>query len=340
MHKNDAVGAINNRPYRRVFGFLVRLFLSVALLVWILSRIDLTKTWEALKGADPWLMSAAFLIFIATNVIIFFRWRVFIKALDLKCNTFDGARWFLIGLFCNLFLPTSVGGDVVKGMGLAKATGQNPKVFASIVLDRLAGFSGIVITACVSFAFGRAVVQDSSVLMSIALMTAVSVLLAVTLFSRRIFYWVASVFVFWPRLKNALMEWHDDILLMRGKQLQGLETVGLSILAQLVLAFEFYVTAKAMHQEIGLVYFVIFSPLVCVATSLPSIGGLGVREVGWVYLLSKVGVHQGVAVGLSLLNFFFMVLVGLCGGIFYVATLSGRRLQRGQAGPGLGRPIA
>ncbi|MBI3314981.1 MAG: flippase-like domain-containing protein [Candidatus Omnitrophica bacterium] len=317
--------------------FLARFGLSVALLGWILSRIDLTKTWQALKGADPWLMAAAFLIFISTNIIIFFRWKVFVKALDLRCDTFNGARWFLIGLFCNLFLPTSVGGDVVKGMGLAKATGQNPKVFASIVLDRLAGFSGIVVTACVSFAFGRAVVQDSSVLASIALMTAVSMLLAVTLFSRRIFYWVAAAFAFWPRLKKGLMELHDDIVLMRGKQVQGLETVGLSVLAQLVLAFEFYVTAKAMHQQIPLVYFVIFSPLVCVATSLPSIGGLGVREVGWVYLLSKVGVHQGVAVGLSLLNFFFMVLVGIFGGFFYVATLSGRRLQHHQASPGVGR---
>ncbi len=320
--------------------FLLRFGLSAALLGWILHGIDLTKTWQALKGADPWLMSAAFLIFIATNIIIFCRWMVFARALDLKCDTFNGARWFLIGLFCNLFLPTSVGGDVVKGMGLAKATGQNPKVFASIVLDRLAGFSGIVVTACVSFAFGRAVVQDSSVLMSIVLMTAVSVLLAVTLFSRRIFYWVASAFVFWPRLKNALMEWHDDILLMRGKQAQGLETVGLSILAQLVLAFEFYVTAKAMHQNIHLVYFVIFSPLVCVATSLPSIGGLGVREFGWKSLLSKVGVLQEVAVGLSLVNFFFMVVIGLLGGLFYVVTLSGGRLQHRQASPGVGRPIA
>ncbi len=325
---------------KAVFSFLARFGLSVALLGWILSRVDLAKTWEALKGADLLLMGAALLVFFATNAIIFWRWRVFIRALGLTCGTFNAARWFLIGLFCNLFLPTSVGGDVVKGMGLAKATGQSPKVFASIVLDRLAGFTGIVITACVTFAFGRAVVQDTSVLVSIAVMTAVSMLLVTVLFSRRIFYWVGAAFAFWPGLRKGLMELHDDIVLMRGKQVQGLLTVGLSIIAQLVLAFEFYLTARAMHQDIDLVYFVIFSPLVCVATSLPSIGGLGVREVGWVYLLSKVGVHQGVAVGLSLLNFFFMVLIGLLGGLFYVVTLSGGRLQHRQAGPVAGRPAA
>ncbi|MBI4310075.1 MAG: hypothetical protein HY591_07080, partial [Candidatus Omnitrophica bacterium] len=65
-------------------------------------------------------------------------------------------------------------------------------------------------------------------------------------------------------------------------------------------------------------------------TSLPSIGGLGVREFGWVYLLSKVGVPQGVALGLSLINFVFMVLVGLLGGLFYVLTLSLGRVQHHQ----------
>ena len=325
---------------KAALSFLARFGLSIALLGWIFSRIDLSKTWEVLKGSDPLLMTVALLVFFAANGIIFWRWRVFIKTLGLECGTFNAARWFLIGLFCNLFLPTSVGGDVVKGMGLAKATGQSPKVFASIVLDRLAGFTGIVVTACAAFAFGRAVVQDSSVLFSIAGMTAVSIFLAVILFSRRIFHWVTAVFTFWPGLKKGLMELHDDIVLMRGKYAQGAWTVGLSIMAQLVLAFEFYLTAKAMHQDIDLVYFVIFSPLVCVATSLPSIGGLGVREVGWVYLLSKVGVHQGVAVGLSLLNFFFMVLVGILGGLFYVVTLSGGRLQYRQAGPAAGRPAA
>ena len=324
-----------NQKTKTIFSFLVCLGLSIVLLGWIFSRIDLAKTWQVLKGADPFLMTVAALIFLSTNFIILWRWMVFIKTLGLKCSTFNCARWFFIGLFCNLSPLTSVGGDVIKGMGLSQITGQKPRVFASIVLDRLAGVTGIVITACVSFALGRSVVQSPLVFVSIALMTAVLVLLAVVLFSRRIFHWVGVAFFFWPRLKKGLMELHDDIVLMRGKQVQGLWTIALSIAAQFVLAFEFYLTARAMHQDINLVYFVIFSPLVCVATALPSIGGLGVREVGWVTLLSKVGVSQSVAGGLSLVNSIFVILVGLLGGLFYVVTLPGGRLQYHQTSPGV-----
>ena len=115
-----------------------------------------------------------------------------------------------------------------------------------------------------------------------------------------------------------------------GRWRSGLFTVVLSCAAQIVFAFEFYLAAKGMHQHIHFVYFIIFSPLVCVATSLPSIGGLGVREVSWVYFLAKIGVHEGVAVGLSLLNFFFMVLVGLIGGALLLGRMSRGMLKEAE----------
>ncbi len=311
-------------------SLLLRFGLSGALLYWLFSRIDYKHTWEAIKGADVGYMVAAFLVFVAINFIILWRWSILMKAVGLKVNRVSAIRWFFIGLFCNLFLPSSVGGDVVKGLGLAKETGNKPKVFASIVLDRLSGFAGIAIIASIAFFFGRAIVNDKSIILAIIFISVISVLMAAVLFSHRIFSGACSVFARWPRLKDGLMNLHYDVVLLKGRQRQGWESIGISVAAQLILAFEFYLTAKGMHQDISLVYFIIFSPIVCVVTALPSIGGLGVREIGWVYLLSKVGVPQGVALGLSLINFGFMVLLGLLGGLLYVTTLPAGRVQHHQ----------
>ncbi|MBI3602410.1 MAG: flippase-like domain-containing protein [Candidatus Omnitrophica bacterium] len=313
--------------FKAVWSFFLRFGLSAALLTWLFSRIDYKHTWAAVKGADKSYLLAAFAVFFVTNMMILGRWMILMKALRLQFKDLSGVRWFFIGLFCNLFLPTSVGGDVIKALGLAKETGYRPKVFASIVLDRLTGFTAIVLVAFVSFFFGRQMIGDSSLIIAIVCMAGVSLGLAVVLFSHRIFSWACKAFKTWPRIKEGLMSLHYDIVLMRGKQKQFVATVGISALAQIVLAYDFYLTAQGMHQHISFVYFIIFSPLVCVVTSLPSIGGLGVREIGWVYLLSKVGVPQGVALGLSLINFAFMILVGLVGGIWYVASFSTGRLQ-------------
>lgn len=311
---------------KNTLSLIGRFGLSAALMWWVLSKVDLKHMAEALQGADYGLMFVAFLVVVLTTLIILWRWRILMKSVGLKVGYYHTFRWFFIGQFCNLFLPTSIGGDVVKGIGLANVIGNKPKVFASIVLDRLTGFIGIVLTSVLAFSFGRSIVNDQTVVLSIAAMTVFSVTLAMVLMSQRIFTTLCKVFGFLPKVKNALLRLHDDVILLRSQQRRGLYSIALSVLAQLVLAFAFYITSLAMHQDVNLVYFIIFSPLVCVATALPSIGGLGVREIGWVYLLSKVGVHEGVALGLSLMNFGFTVVIGIFGGLLYVLTLSHRRV--------------
>lgn len=317
--------------FKTVWSFFLRFGLSAVLLAWLFSRIDYKHTLIAMKEADKAYLLAALLVFFVTCSLILWRWIILMRALDLKFNRLTSARWFFIGQFCNLFLPTSVGGDVIKALGLAKETKNKPKVFASIVLDRLTGFVGIVLVASISFFFGRKIIGDPSLIVSIVTVATISLGTAVVLFSHRIFSWACKVFSFWPKLKDGLMELHNDIILMRGKFKEFLATIGISMLAQVLLAYDFYLVAHGMHQKIAFVYFIIFSPLVCVVTALPSIGGLGVREMGWVYFLSKVGVLQGVALALSLINFVFMVIVGLVGGVWYVTSLSPGRLQHCQA---------
>jgi uncharacterized protein (TIRG00374 family) len=326
--------------FKGLGSFVLRFGLSVVLLGWLFSKVDFKDLWAAIKDSDPFYMTSAAIVFFCINFLILWRWIIFMKALGLKFKGFSSVRWFFIGLFCNLFLPTSVGGDVVKGMGLARETGSKPKVFAAIVLDRLAGFAGIVLIAFLAFLGGRKIVQDSSIMISIVCMTLISLCLVIVFFSHRVFSWTTHAFSLWPKVKEGLMNVHYDIVLMKGKQKEVVFTVLLSVVAQVILAFEFYLTAKGMHQDILLIYFIIFSPLVCVATALPSIGGLGVREVGWVYLLSKVGVSQSVALGLSLINFAFMVGVGIIGGILYVVTLSSGRVQHHSSGVPLSQPSA
>ncbi len=316
--------------FKTIWTLFLRFGLSGILLGWLFSRIDYKHTWAAVKEADPAYLLMAFLIFFSTCAVILWRWIIFLKALNLKFDRLNAARWFFIGQFFNLFLPTSVGGDVIKAFGIASQTGNKPKVFASIVLDRLTGMVGIVLVASVSFFFSRKIVGDASLLTSIASLTGVIVVLGVILFSRRVFAFVCKLFESLPKVREALMKLHHDLILMRDRKKEFAMTLGLSMLAQVMLAYDFYLVAQGLHQDIPFVYFIIFSPLVCVVTSLPSIGGLGVREIGWVYLLAKVGVPQNVALALSLLNFTFMVLVGLLGGLWYVTTFSARRVQHHQ----------
>src|SRR5688572_21208875 len=100
-------------------SLLLRLGLSFGLLAWIFSKIDMVHTREVIQSADVGLMTWAAVVFLGINLVILLRWCILIRALDLKLPLWTVTKWFFIGLACNLFLPTSVGGDVIKTIGLS-----------------------------------------------------------------------------------------------------------------------------------------------------------------------------------------------------------------------------
>lgn len=308
-------------------SFFLRIFFSVGLLVYLFTKIDIEKTWGVVQSARIDYLIYAWFIFCAIYGVLIVRWFTFINAMNISIPPFQIIRYFFIGLFGNLFLPSSIGGDLIKTLGLCRYTDEKAKVVASVILDRLSGFAGIVVVAIVSFTIGFRMIDDISILISIIGLFGLSLMITVFLFHERMYAWACRIFNPFPKAKESLMRLHQNISLLRNRKLEGLKAVGLSCVCQIILAVTFYFTARSLNQNISLIYFLIFVPLICVASSLPSIGGLGVREAGAAYLFSKIGVDPGVAVSISLINFTFMVAVGLLGGLIYVCTLSSGRVQ-------------
>jgi len=316
---------------KSVFSFLFRVALSVGLLWFVFSKIDTSKTVDILKTADLSYIIIGAIVFFGVNCILLYRWFIFIKALDLSATVKSVIQHFFYGLFGNLFLPSAIGGDLIKVIGLCKDSTQKPKVVASVLLDRLSGFASIILIEIGVLILGYSfVMEDKALTYGIIMIGMVSFGFTAVLFNEKIYSFVCKVFNRLPKIKAALMSLHYDIALLKQKHntKEGFKAIALACSAQFIHAFSWFLVAKALHQEFDLSYFIVFVPLLCIASSFPSIGGLGVREAGAVYLFSKIGMDPGVAVSLSLINFLFMVMVGLVGGIIYVYTLSVGRVQR------------
>ncbi len=316
-----------NERTKNIFNFIVRIALSAGAL-WIVYRvIDVEKTIKVLKSSDLKYIGYGLLVFFITNIIILVRWFIFIKALDLKVSKVNVFRSYFIGLFGNLFLPSSIGGDILKILGLCKESSEKAKVVASVLLDRLSGFASIIIVSTCSFVIGFRYIQDYVLLIPIVIIVVGASVVGFVLFNEKAYSFCCKIFGKMPKVQKSLMSLHYNVALLKNKKKEGLKAVFMSCLSQLIFAFVFYLLGKALHQEVPVIYFLIFVPLICVASSVPSIGGLGVRELGAVYLFSRIGIDEGVAASLSLMTFFFMVIVGLLGGLFYVSTVSSGRVQ-------------
>ena len=321
-----------NDKLKNFLSLLLRFGLSAALLFYLYKKIDFEKALGVLKTASVVDLFFAGLVFIVINIILLVRWYVYVKALELNAPFVSVVRYFFIGLFGNLFLPSAIGGDFIKIVGLCMYSTQKAKVVASVILDRLSGFAGMVTVAIAAYVCGYRLMSSLSLGLPILIMAIVSVTITVILFNEKIYSFCCIVFSFLPKIKHSLMSLHYDIALLKDRKSALYKAVGISCAAQVLAALAYYFVGKALHQDIALFYLILFMPLICVAAAMPSIGGLGVREAGVAYLLAKIGVDSGVAVSISLINFLFMVAAGLIGGLIYLATKSSAAVKLPSAG--------
>ncbi len=321
---------------KNILSFLLRLGISAGILFYLFHKMDIAAMAALLKEADVHFIILAAITLGITNLILFLRWLILMQGLDLKLPFIAVINYYFIGMFFNYFLPTSTGGDIIKTFGICQLTNEKAKVVASVVLDRLCGFMAIVIVAFFSFIFGYRILNDLSLLVAIFVLAFVSGSIMVILFNEKIYSFGCKIFDRVPKIKSSLMNMHYDIVLLKGKPSTIIWAVGVSCLSQGVLSLSWLLFAKALHQNIDLLYFLIFVPIICVASSLPSIGGLGTREYAAKTFFPKVGVSSEVAVSMSLLVYAFSLALSLIGGVIYVTQLSPRRIQHPPSPSGIG----
>ncbi len=326
-----------NHRGRNFLSLLFRVGLSGALLIYLFRKMDTASLKEALQNANFVYLAAGAVVFFVIHGILLVRWLLFVHALKLDVPLGSLVRYFFVGLFFNLFLPSSTGGDLIKALGVCQYTPHKAKVVASVVLDRLSGFVAIVLVAFVSFVVGYRWIRDVSLLFSIAILGVLVAVILTVLFNERLFSFGCRVFSRFPKVKNSLMNLHYTIAFFKDSPSAIRGAIFASCISQILLALTFFLIAKALHQNIPMVYFFIFVPMICVVASLPSIGGLGVRDAGAAHLFAKVGVASSIAVGITLINFAFMVAVGLLGGLVYVAHLSPRWVQHHPSDTAMGK---
>ncbi|MEI7750802.1 MAG: lysylphosphatidylglycerol synthase transmembrane domain-containing protein [Candidatus Omnitrophota bacterium] len=191
-----------------------------------------------------------------------------------------------IGLFYNLLLPSSVGGDVAKAVYAYKHSGKKIESATSILLDRLLGFVALIIMAVIGLmCFSK---EAESSYIDYAVYGACGVLLfAIAFFASRRF---ARLFKGLARLipkekwKLQLAEIYHAIYGYRHHRGPVLVAVLLSFVGQSVFITINYWLSLSIGADISYWKFFILIPVISIVSMAPSIGGLGVRE-GAVLLL-------------------------------------------------------
>lgn len=319
--------------FKKAIVLSLRVAISIVLLIFLfkLNRIDIHDLAQDIKSADKGLLAVGFIIFLLVYLLGFLRWQMLLKAAGIQASLKKLITSFSGGIFFSIFLPSTIGGDVVKTADLAGHTRKTKEVIATVFLDRLSGYIGLVFVILLALFLGRELVRDKVVISSVIVIVVLLFVILLVLFNGVIYAKIAK-FLTAPgagKIKEAIGDLHSEIHIFRHRKKTILYNLILSFFIQIIMPISVYFIALSLGIKIKFFYFLVFLPIIGAITLLPiAIGGLGLRENLFVVYFAKAGVIKQLAVAMSLLSFSFVVIYGAIGGLIYVLTVHHRRPQR------------
>jgi hypothetical protein len=295
-----------------------------------INKIDLQALINDIKGADKILLAVGFLLLFFVYFLGFLRWQMLLKAGGIVISLKRLVSSFSGGVFFSIFLPSTIGGDLVRVADLAGHTKKAKEVIATVFLDRLSGYVGLVFVIILAFLWGRDLILDKVVLTSISVIIVLLFVVLLVLFNS-VIYSKISKFLTAPgagKIKETIKDMHQEIHVFRNHKRLIVLNLFVSFVIQLIVPASAYFIGLSLGIKADFIYFLIFLPIISAVTLLPvAIGGLGLREGLFVVYFAKVGVVKQLALAMSLLSFSCVVFYGAIGGLIYVLTVHYRRLQ-------------
>src|SRR5262249_7342388 len=132
---------------RRHVLLAAKLSVSIILLAILFSRIDVGRLWHTARLASvSWLLAA--LAIYGVNVLAStWRWKLLLDAQGVRFRRRTLLGSFAVASFFNNFLPSNIGGDVIRIGDTARAAGSKTLATTIVLTDRLMGLMALVFVA-------------------------------------------------------------------------------------------------------------------------------------------------------------------------------------------------
>ena len=292
----------------------VKLVLSLALVGWLLTRYGGDPEFRAaLARLDLRAFLGAEALLAAGLVVSALRWKVLLRAAGVSLGLGAATRLYFAGFFFNFFLPTTVGGDVMRAIG---AGGGSPLsvIGGSILVERILGF-GCLLAIGLTASLGVASLAPARLVLGIGAAifgAGLLVLLAMPLpeSSRP------------GRLGLLLQGMRRTALAARAYGFHGTAlAIGLllSLTWQLALVGANWILSAGLGGVAPAKSLLALVPVVQAVAMIPvSFGGLGVREMGYEYFFRTSGLEPAGAVALGVAWLGVTVALAVKGGLLWL----------------------
>ena len=275
---------------RAHFMLGLKILLTFGLLYAVFAYVDLNQVWQRVLAVNPlWLLASCMCLWVG-YVLCGLRWAWIAQGLGIDVSRKRKIRLYFLGMFSSLFLPSTIGGDVVRGVLLAKGEGRSGlgvRAAASVILDRVNGMYALValLTVCMFFFSWPQAWWWSWMILVVAM-------------------WVGMLVYPWlhARLPKKLSILQQLPLHQLDFQRMWWRSLPVSLLFQILIVQAHVFLGLAVGLDMNWAAFAVMVGLVALVATLPiSLNGFGVREAGYVSFAVYFGANADAATAMAAL---------------------------------------
>lgn len=317
MQSDETVDEPNVRPRLRRYGSaLLKIGITALGLLLVWRSLDLGALAAALRQVSwGWLAVGACFV-IVSLVVRAYRWHLVLHGVGSSMRFMRLVELYLVGSFFNAFLPSGLGGDIVRATEAAQDV-ESEIAVGTVIVDRLTGLLALFAMALVALPFRPPGFPDQLAWV-IGSICVVGLVLGFVIIDGRLLHAVAN------RLPDTRQSFDRGLIRRTALTIDRCgwralaAALAVSVAFNLIQVTWWWTTGRALGLTIPFGYYLLVVPLMALALLIPSIGGLGVRESLAPLLFAGAGITPEQAVAMTLLVFGLERVASLFGAPVYI----------------------
>lgn len=293
-------------------SYILRLLITAILLLYVLQKVGLfdaekrAELFLLLRSVSIPLLLLSFFVSLLLNLSSAYKWYLLLRSRKIVVSFFRAWALYMIGIFFSLFLPTSMGGDLIRIHEMGKMTGKRAEAAASVFIERFSGMVILFLLTMVALFMQRQLL--SVVWMTVSLLFAVTASLALiwVIVDERPYRFITNLLSNRSGLLDKILSKVDKIHCAVLEYRDDRSALFIALLNTFIFYFlavlNVYVTALAFSAEVQFSELLVAVPLIMFIMNLPiSIGGIGLMEFAFIFIFDISGYSSALALSTALL---------------------------------------
>ena len=267
---------------------LIKIVISLTLVAFVLNTIDTKRLVQILLNVNLFWLFLAFIFYNLSKIVSAIRLVYYFREIGIEIEQKANLILYYVGMFYNLFLPGGIGGDGYKAYLLNKYHDTKLSlIIQALLFDRISGLVALIFLGALLYPFSS--------------------------FDIPLFYYIsiALIFLTYPLFFIVSKKLNKFLKYFK-------ETTALGLVVQILQLISALFIIYSLNSNVPIVEFLVLFLISSVVSVLPiSVGGVGVRELTFLYGLKLINYPSDVGVAFSFLFFFITMLSSLIG-IFFL----------------------